>query len=967
MSAVLSKFSFPVPMNKAGQVFGSAEELLAKLGGESSGQYLVGRQGMWHGGIHITHETAPWCALSTDREDEQAFCNNQPYKGEQFIRCMADGEIVAYRVCKDYDSAAISWNGGRLHMSNAFVLVKHYIQPGDTAESGLTFYTLYMNLAPLSAYTQTGSELTRTVVKKQRYYASAVDTAASKIAGTLKAGTVLTLSGNIISRNKDHRQFTEGTLVAETTNEDGIVLAVGTKVWTVSDRGALSTANSVEKPSWWAQCSPAYGLEGNGQVEAATRKVVKYYLSSDDVQSGTSAGKLAAGFPLRYPSGNSVQQVIRPIMTPGTSPPIPSGAVNTFSLVTLDTAVGNLKTGDRVWAVSDEEYLAVTAAASSGEQPVFGDVVLPATPIAIRAGDSIGHMGFYELPTESGKVARYQVHVECLSISDVAEFITNPGKVGEDKPAFLMHNPEAVLYAKNAEGVMVATSRKTRSQGIVTLSKVSVVKEGDQSKYYQIRQEGGWIAASDAQLISQYALADRGFVTLDKSSASFDLIDGKLQPDNIVKDILSQLKTAAEADNRPGYALNQHNYQRLLAKIDSNNDGRYSIEEYLQALNIVSYRDRLQRIIARHPSEWYFGKDDPLWKTYLDTLTGANAKWKTYLETFIEQMSWMKKVPGMEPAVWHMHPVVFLSALEHQVCDCEVLYADKFKVTRYGSVYGPIYKGSISLKDYSRWDVLISQGKLTSDEKEILIAMSENEGNMDALQSYDSEVITAGAMQKTVKDTFKPNADPAIDLRGKGELSAQFAKFKNLHPELYCNYAVSCGWTVEGEGSSAVLYYSDSLLTNSDKITGAALKGLIRNGCTQEKYGMVVHNKPLASLLKVILLPEYQDIQVLDFIDRLHSAENKVVKSSFKIRDFVKSKFGRAVVLDHSVNRPANVVRDFKKAIDKFYENNSSVNSDPTLWGSDFTKNESDLLNEYKLTRKMTDSVGRFNSLKGKL
>ena len=30
----------------------------------------------------------------------------------------------------------------------------------------------------------------------------------------------------------------------------------------------------------------------------------------------------------------------------------------------------------------------------------------------------------------------------------------------------------------------------------------------------------------------------------------------------------------------------------------------------------VSYR-----IIAKHGSEWYYGKDDPLWKTHLDTLT----------------------------------------------------------------------------------------------------------------------------------------------------------------------------------------------------------------------------------------------------------------------------------------------------------------------------------------------------------
>jgi predicted chitinase len=665
MPAVLPKFSFPVLANKSGQAFGSAEELLAKLGSESSGQFLVGRQGMWHGGIHITEETIPWCALSTNSEAEKAFYNNQPYKGEQFVRCMADGEIVAYRVCKDYDSAAISWNNAQLHMSNSFVLVKHYIQLGETAASGLTFYTLYMNLAPFSAYAQSGGELTRKVVKAQKFYMSAEDVTAkpANSAGMLSAGILVTLSDNIISRASDNRQFTEVTLVAETKNAAGTMLAAGTKIWTVSDRGSLASSASAPKPSWWVKCAPAYGAQSGVQISAVLRTGVKYYLSSDDVQKGISPGELTEGFPLSYEPDNAAQQTTRAIMKPGINPPEPSGALNTFSLATLGKDVGKLKKGDRVWVVSDADYQTPSTPTASGAQPTFDGVVKPATAISISAGDSIGHLGFYELPTDNGKRSRYQVHIECLSMDDVAKFIGNPENVGTDKPAFLKFKPGLKLFDKNEAGQITASERQTKSDGIVTLAKVPVVKEGDQPKYYQIRQEGGWIASADAQLISQYALAERGFAVLNKSSASFDLIDGKLQPDNIVKEILQQLEAAAKADNRPGYALNQYNYQRLLAKIDSNNDGTYSIDEYLQALNNVSYRDRLQRIIAKHPSEWYYGKDDPMWKTYLDTLTGEHSKWKTYLETFIEKVTWMKQVTGMGPEPWHMHPIVLIDSL----------------------------------------------------------------------------------------------------------------------------------------------------------------------------------------------------------------------------------------------------------------------------------------------------------------
>ncbi|WP_407262887.1 hypothetical protein [Klebsiella pneumoniae] len=243
---------------------------------------------------------------------------------------------------------------------------------------------------------------------------------------------------------------------------------------------------------------------------------------------------------------------------------------------------------------------------------------------------------------------------------------------------------------------------------------------------------------------------------------------------------------------------------------------------------------------------------------------------------------------GAEP--WHMHPIAFLDMFKDAKCDCEELYADKFGVVKYGTQYGPLYKGGITLASYTRWDGLVSSGKITSDEKTILIAMSENEGNMDAVQSYDSEVITAGAMQKTVKDQE--------NLEGKGELSTQFAKFRDAHPDLYASYAKSCGWTVEGTGSSAVIYYSDSLLTQGNKITSTELKKLLRQGCIENTYNQKVHNKPLAALVKVLTLPEYLDIQVLDFIERLHSAENKVVLSAGnkKIKDFIKSNFGRAVV-----------------------------------------------------------------------
>ncbi len=666
MTAKLPKISYPVPSNKNGHAFSSAEELLSTLGGESSGLYLVGSQGMWHGGIHITDATIPWCALSTDSEAENEYCR-ELYKGEQFIRCMADGEIVAWRVSKDYESAAIEWCGEKLFLSTSFVLVKHYIQPGDMEESGLTFFTLYMNLAPYAAYQQQGNLSDRKVAGVQRYYTSAEDVQAEHEAGKLDKDTLVTLSDAIVTRSRDRRQFTEVTIVSETKNTAGDTLVAGTKVWTVSDRGSLKALASAPVPSWWAKCTPAYTTQPEGVVKCTSRTDWAYYLSREDVLHHKKAGRLAAGFPLSYEPGNTAQQVIRPGKEP-------DKAARTFSLVTLGRDKDTLKKGDRVWVVSDGDSLTSVAPAASSSEPVFNDVCVPSSPVPVSAGDSLGHMGFYQLPEENGKRSRYQVHIECLSTDDMEKFITNPGRVGEDAPVYLTWKTDAPLFEKGERG-MVAGSRKTKAPGILTLAKVpGVDAEGNtlssnkDAAYYQIRPEGGWLPASSVQKVSQYALGELGFVTLNKASESFDLIDGIKQPNNVVKGILEQLYKAAQDETRTTHALNKYNYKRLLELIDSNQDGYYQEQEYLQAVHNISYRDRLYRVIAKHASEWYYGKDAPLWKTYLDTLTRDAPLWKTYLETFLDKMTWMKTVSekgvalGSEP--WHMHPIVFLNSIK---------------------------------------------------------------------------------------------------------------------------------------------------------------------------------------------------------------------------------------------------------------------------------------------------------------
>ncbi|MEJ2997934.1 hypothetical protein WDJ83_24820, partial [Escherichia coli] len=71
--------------------------------------------------------------------------------------------------------------------SGSFVLIRHRIQPGETAESGLTFYTLYMHLAPWLAYTE--QDTTAFKVADGQHLNAYADASRQSVAAELPPGT----------------------------------------------------------------------------------------------------------------------------------------------------------------------------------------------------------------------------------------------------------------------------------------------------------------------------------------------------------------------------------------------------------------------------------------------------------------------------------------------------------------------------------------------------------------------------------------------------------------------------------------------------------------------------------------------------------------------------------------------------------------------------------------------------------
>lgn len=520
--SVIPKIVWPIPSDNRGNEFSNQEAILAHLGGESTGLYLIGRNGMWHGGIHITNATTPWCALS-GKGPSEAVDFPVGYKGEQALRCMADGEVVAYRICKDYLN--IPWDTGPLNFSGSFLLVRHYIQTGETEKSGLHFYTLYMHLAPYSAYDVKADEKQWTtqgsLTAYQPEWVLSASTNNKEISSSYRKGTLP--KGAIVEWDKmdsslhtvafNQREYGLVTFVAlsESAQKKGVKTSLkpGQQCWIRIDRNNLAPGVSgVVPPLWWRQLSPP-----------------------------------------------------------------------------------------------------------SGEVMKFDQVVCPA-PYPISAGDPAGHMGYYQAAKEGGYEARYQAHIECMSMDDNLEkFLTNPEKVAKDNPLYLKYSPGLALYKKDVPtGTFTKDTKTTTRTGILTLRQVATeVDKKTKQEYWQLRAENGYVAKGQAepQLLSQYDLAALGFKTLQEDPPGFDHLDGKTQPKGLVRSLYQSLFEASKNDTRVSHARVPYNYQRLLNKIDSG-ISEYSPQEYLRAIHNPSCRDVVQKTIVKHPSDWYHKEGDAI-------------------------------------------------------------------------------------------------------------------------------------------------------------------------------------------------------------------------------------------------------------------------------------------------------------------------------------------------------------------
>ncbi|RMH68560.1 MAG: D-glycero-beta-D-manno-heptose 1-phosphate adenylyltransferase [Gemmatimonadetes bacterium] len=216
----------------------------------------------------------------------------------------------------------------------------------------------------------------------------------------------------------------------------------------------------------------------------------------------------------------------------------------------------------------------------------------------------------------------------------------------------------------------------------------------------------------------------------------------------------------------------------------------------------------------------------------------------------------------------------------------------------------------------------LTQLGLTDSALNVMVAVSENEGNLDAINTWDNSFMTFGMFQWTVGARNDP-----------GELPALVKKIKDKDAAVFQTYFGQHGLDVVN--TDAISGY---FTLNGHKIGSASEKERFR---TYEWafYFWKSGQDPLVQMIEIQ--------HAMSRIDTFYRAPAYKVKGYF-IADLVTSEYGVGLLLDNHVNRPGYVKGCLEEALKQ------TGLSNPAGWG---TAEERQLIEAYL---KIRETYGRY-------
>ncbi|HDZ8881591.1 TPA: hypothetical protein RUX32_001287 [Aeromonas dhakensis] len=614
------KFAFPI-LTAKGEEFKDAKALTALINGEQSGHYLLGNHNKWHGGIHISDKSAPWC------------------KDKYPVRAMADGKVVAFRMMKDYLTS--EFQGESLRYSNCFCLVQHEyceVNAETKAKNEFTFYSLYMHLLPWDQY-----QSTEKLVLKKGWNArnsvphanpdaeqQRVDAALPRF--TLPKDTELEMDssvpsqkGNVGGKVYDFIKVIIKSQLSNTQMKEaekaGVVVSQGSSVWIANSTEAV-TFIKPNVPNW---------LFDQIDAELRTNMVGRADPGVDWPTGRPVVGKksvsLPAGTKLQYDAhqlefhwdGDKARKMARcKYVTPSVDG-VPSSC-------------------GVAWVCVEDKYIKANTLPPSH----LGELYVLPSPVAIAAGETIGYLGLVETPGSliGGKKSKHQVHLEVFTQDPRFDDVLANKAGTKGGTTYAKVPAELFLYEKKKQedkDIWVATGDKSQEE-LVESPKLEI----DAAKQEWVCVSSGkYVKKEQVELLSQHDWLKIGFKKVDGSGS-----DGYLDP-----------------DAPPTF------FTELVKSFDTDKSGELSCEEMQAALQNSSNAEKLHKLIVKHPSEWYekSSASSYLWLDKLMTKIGLPDfdLLVDHEKQRIDKLEWMQSAAKLklDKEVWHFSPIGIMALI----------------------------------------------------------------------------------------------------------------------------------------------------------------------------------------------------------------------------------------------------------------------------------------------------------------
>ncbi|HEF4762722.1 TPA: hypothetical protein SAN82_005197 [Pseudomonas putida] len=592
-------------------------EQLTHLANASAGYYPIGRSGLFHGGVHFDSATG--------------------VTQDQAVHCLADGEVVAFRV--DTHSPNTRYFIDTLTVDKPFarnfVLVRHRLQPPKIQDStdtppSLIFYSLYMHLRDWAKY-QEDSAIPRPAHWPQSPTLRVKQTVSDVLAGHPEPGL------NV--RHED-----------------------GGKVIDLLPRGAAVTVSGQRNyRKLEDRLAPSRLINADGSVAG--------YIAASRLQA-------IEGNQHRITSSEEWVNVrAEPTFGDNVITQLPSGTVVTVS------GEGPFRKLERV-----NQYVHFKSLEQVQEPQAVDQIVALEQPLPIKAGELIGHLGDYQ---DSGADRPEQkLHLEVFSGDDIDVFFAASRAWAERLPdkdktwlklakgtAVVAHQEQLTgskLSALRAESPLSAADLlvpKSLLDGLPAERKIHVPGDHDRKARNWYRLDN-LLHDADDNLLNGWVCEEVG-VTPWLSPWVWDgyevLYDYSL-PKHAMASFFSAVNRFNEPQRERFRNLANIDHQgrmktRLYDIIDPNRTGNMTADELQTALRLPAKAQAISKLVLRMESEWFY--QEQKWDA-LDELLGhcgSTPHWNWVAEKErIEQMSWWAEVAEkVGLPVWgrpyHFHPV----------------------------------------------------------------------------------------------------------------------------------------------------------------------------------------------------------------------------------------------------------------------------------------------------------------------